>query len=867
MGKDVSSASFVRVLIYSESVALGEQCLVNCPIIVYILSIFKSVTMAPFDVPTGASLPHPTTTEAASAPAQVAALKAEGAIAQIRTAIQRYRTSRDTLRDSPSSSFHGLDESQVVQSTPGLKTDAETLDEIEEVLRNLETSAIFDLSLDENDQVDLPEVSYSSECSKSLQLTAFQSTETDNWQLQTRLPASVRTHPQDFEPFGHHLKDLKTFKNDLISATKLSRETKPLYKKVEVFLITWEENDDIKEEVEGEVDALTKLFGELNYHVTPFAIPNIDSQNELQFEVLNFLRAHKKDPPGETLLIVYYTGHGSIRDNACYWHPTAGAASGINRRDPSSRQTGPTVEWSKIQENFEHVNKQDVLFILDCCYAGSAAMHKGSGQSTKELLAACGSEEETEAGDGSFTLRLVGCMRRMVQTEKVFQVSWLYEALITVSQSPLCLHVNLNKSPLSIWLSSLATSNPTDLVEEYRQAQLAPQSPSGHLAPSSRESNQAASIFSGEQDISDQATQLSSIVPDVPFDWHYRVLLSIKLRNNILPTAQSWALEFPAGQVEGLEDVTFELLCPTKSTLLFVTMPVRQWLLLRDNPAYTFIDFVEKGNMLHSPVKDLQTSSKEISSINRTDSDKSTSTKDLADGDIVNYLLATMRDFFQKTQDEESQQKKAGKITRTFQIIASNFGIPSRLEADPRFGLVKAIVQSLDYKSDDQGEFESLRYGLRFDVLVEKIFESSRKSVKDAIHKATTKDKIESTITTEFDQLEKSVVNLSEKIFLEPKTVAQAHMRTKSNVGFKQPKFEAVPEDAEVMGTPVIGVGRTDTDMSKKAPKRTESMKDPTRTDSKPLTGFWSRRLSKDSAKMRADSRIESPLHSPRSTI
>lgn len=808
--------------------------------------------MAPSsDVPTGASLLDRTTTEAAGAPDQAAALKAEGAIAQIRTAIQRYRTSRDTLRESPSSSFHGLDESQVIQSIPGIKTDAETLDEIEEVLNNLVTNPVSDLSLDDNDQVDLPE-----------------STETDNWQLQTRLPASVRTHPQDFEPFGHHLKDLKTFKNDLISATKLSRETKPLYKKVEVFLITWEENDDIKEEVEGEVGALKKLFGELNYHVTPFAIPNIDSQNELQFEVLNFLRAHKKDPPGETLFIVYYTGHGSIRDNACYWHPTGGAASAINPRDPKSRQTGPTVEWSKIQENFEHVNKQDVLFILDCCYAGSAAMHKGSWQSTKELLAACGSEEETEAGEGSFTLRFVECMRRMVQIEKRgFQVSWLYEALITVSQSPLCLHVNLNKSPSSIWLNSLAKSNPTDLVEESRQAQLAPQSPSGHLAPSSRESNQEPSIFSGEHDISDQATQLSSIVPDVPFDWHYRVLLSVKLRNNILPTAQSWALEFPAGQVEGVEDVTFELLCPTKSQLLFVTMPVRQWLLLRDNPAYTFIDFVEKGNMLHFPVKDLQTSSTEISPVGRIDSDKSTSTKDLADGDIVNYLLATMRDFFQKAQDDQSRQKKAGKITRTFQIIASNFGVPSRLEADPRFGLVKHMVQSLDYKSDDQGEFESMRYGLRFDVLVEKIFESSRKSVKDAIHKATTKDGIESTITTEIDQLEKSVVSLSEKIFLEPKAAAQTHVRTRSNVGFKQPKFEAVPEDAEVMGTPVIGIGRTDTGMSKKAPKRTESMKNPTSPDARPSMGFWGRRLSKDSAKIKADSRTESPLHSPRTTI
>jgi hypothetical protein len=194
--------------------------------------------MAPsFDVPTGTPLPD-RTTKAFGASDQVTALKAEGAITQIRTAIQRYRTSRDTLRESPSSSFHGLDESQVIQSTPGLKTDAETLEEIEQVLRNLETSPIFDLSLDENTQIDFPEVSHSSECSQALQLTAFQSTESDDWQLQTRLPASVRTHPQDFEPFNHHINDLKIFKNDLISAAKLSKEVKASYKKVEVFLIT-----------------------------------------------------------------------------------------------------------------------------------------------------------------------------------------------------------------------------------------------------------------------------------------------------------------------------------------------------------------------------------------------------------------------------------------------------------------------------------------------------------------------------------------------------------------------------------------------------------------------------------------------------
>ena len=63
-------------------------------------------------------------------------------------------------------------------------------------------------------------------------------------------------------------------------------------------------------------------------------------------------------------------------------------------------------------------------------------------------------------------------------------------------------------------------------------------------------------------------------------------------------------------------------------------------------------------------------------------------------------------------------------------------------------------------------------------------------------------------------------------------------MRTRSNVGFKQPGFEAVPEDTEVMVNPVIGFGRTDASMSKKAPKGTGSMKNLTSSNARPSMGF-----------------------------
>jgi len=67
--------------------------------------------------------------------------------------------------------------------------------------------------------------------------------------------------------------------------------------------------------IESEVDAVSTLFRErLHYHVERYAIPNLQgrtkAQQELQFGISSFVR--KYDDPN-TLLIIYYNGHGS------YW--------------------------------------------------------------------------------------------------------------------------------------------------------------------------------------------------------------------------------------------------------------------------------------------------------------------------------------------------------------------------------------------------------------------------------------------------------------------------------------------------------------------------------------------------------------------
>lgn len=750
---------------------------------------------------------------------QAVSMEAEGLITRIRTAMSRYHTNRDAVEN------------------------AETLNEIENILGGPRMPSL-DLSEDGTTAVIVPETK------------PVNAAEEARWQLQTRLPISVRTHPTNFEPYEHHIEELQTFKDDLLLAKECSERKEANYSKVEVLLITWEKpypkpkRRDIHDDVEKEVAVFTKLLKEVNYNITPFEIPADDSHNELQGKVLDFLRGHKKDVPGDTLFIIYYNGHGSIKDEKCYWHQTAKTSS-------------PTVEWAQIQQNFERAS-QDVLFILDCCYAGSAALNKGSTY-TKELLAACGSAEQTLAGPQSFTVRIVKCFRALLKEEPIFPVSWLYDAMIKVSQDPVPIYTNLNRSYRTICLKSMADIPGKTLSTPH----LVPPPNPGIDNLSSVASSHTSSIFSGDQDMSDDATQLSIPEPDpvVPQRWQYKVLLSVKLRENIIPQAKDWCLSFPPGQVEGLDGVTIQSIYPTKSTLMLLTMPVRQWALLRDNPAYTFIDFVESNDVLHSHPGD-EDAIEIHNQVLRRNTDKTSSSKDSEQKDLVGYMLAAMHDFFQKVQSvEDNKQRKPGPIARTCQHIATKVGIPSRFESDPRFGLAKYIVQHLNIDRNDEGDFTSVSYDLHFNVLIEKLFESTRKNLKDTLYRNGKDGALEIAITTEFDDLKNEVVKMTKletekltvKGFEKPKSSLKSQARTTSIT--KHAKFDGIVlGNEEVACTPA---NTSDTMVRKESRTNSAKSKGPlgkTNSAGRPLMSLFERRFSKGSL------RTDSPLSSPRAS-
>ena len=115
----------------------------------------------------------------------------------------------------------------------------------------------------------------------------------------------------------------------------------------------------------------------------------------------------KKHDDRENLLIVYYGGHGvKTQSNDSIWAAT---------REPDS----PILNWSRLQTMVDgDTCEAEVLLLLDCCYAMTAAhlIRSSSMQSSetvvpqgsKEVFAACSIEDKTiGVSDLSFTSNLI----------------------------------------------------------------------------------------------------------------------------------------------------------------------------------------------------------------------------------------------------------------------------------------------------------------------------------------------------------------------------------------------------------------------------------------------------------------------------
>jgi hypothetical protein len=626
---------------------------------------------------------------------------------------------------------------------------------------------------------------------------------------------------------------------------------------------------------------LLELFREVNYTVTSVKILRDRRRGwyRLQRELSKFVEKYEDYPNDDVLFLVHYNGHGSIRNKKSYWHPTGFAAKPSDPSDRASEQNGPTIEYDDVRKIFDSVVNQDILFVLDCCFAGAASRSKGPSN-TKELLAACGSADRTPAAN-SFTSRFVNCFRAQLKADPVFQVGWLFGSITDISQKPTPLHVNLNKSPTSICLSSLAAPTLGELaLTGSGNDTLSPLSLD--IGSPSSPSTKALSIFSDDKSISD-ATRPTSAQPDgiQPDHWNYEVLITVKLLGDIFPRKRGWHFEFPSNQVQSVTAVKVRSMFSTKSTLLFVTMPIRCWVLLPDNPAYTFIDFVRSDDLLNPrslPEATPEPSPNNIQSAARTDSDKSNKPEE-----HLPHIIAAIKDFFENKHEIKEKPGPMRRITSKIGLHSSS----SRFEKDPRYGYVRHIMQQLVVIRNEQDE-SSVSYDLHFREEKKDLFERCKKHlIKEVLHNAGTNNTnvLENTVTAELDQLKREVLELVEVDKKRPKieprvptetataiAKSQTHSKHRSNASHIS-KHSAIPEDRELTGgskmerrpdsgSSTPGLPRTDSSLSMKKVTRADSMKSRhLGSDSSPLLSFLGRKLSRDSG-----GSIHNPSNSPRVT-
>lgn len=112
----------------------------------------------------------------------------------------------------------------------------------------------------------------------------------------------VQQHITDIHEF------LATVQDSINSAFPKTSRSK--YRAVHVLLLSWV-NDDLK--VEIEIQRLFRVFEELyGFGVAWWLIPSDDSHNELGDRLRSFTKQYAQE---DTLLIIYYGGHGYIDSN------------------------------------------------------------------------------------------------------------------------------------------------------------------------------------------------------------------------------------------------------------------------------------------------------------------------------------------------------------------------------------------------------------------------------------------------------------------------------------------------------------------------------------------------------------------------
>ena len=259
--------------------------------------------------------------------------------------------------------------------------------------------------------------------------------------------------------------------------------------------------------------------------------------------------------------------------------------------------------------------KPHVLLILDCCFAANAARDTTEG-SSKELLAACGRENQTlGVGMRSFTSVLIEELQSFQGA--AFTVAMLYARLITLRHT-------LAYTPIYAPLAEKGC-NSIVISPLPRTPSPSPQAPERPTGPSSN-----------------MGIAHHAIPSPVSLTESTRVLLAVSVAENVAHNVAQWVswLTTAAPWDVSKVDVRLECMYKSHSTLLLISVPTVGWSRLPESAAYRFIGFIKSGNLICE-----KTSSDPIAEMNQQPiSDNALSSKRPTDACIKENLIGEIAD-------------------------------------------------------------------------------------------------------------------------------------------------------------------------------------------------------------------------------
>ncbi|KAL8842271.1 MAG: hypothetical protein Q9170_000597 [Blastenia crenularia] len=353
------------------------------------------------------------------------------------------------------------------------------------------------------------------------------------------------------------VKSLQGFKDDLQEAIRdVFPSSNKLYERALFIIMKWDDLETDQYQFAETIGVMEKFFAKsYGYEVIDMVLktrqPAQDRRADAIGDISIMIKPYRKP---DDLIIFYYGGHALLSEK----HETLVTNS--------SRSFDQSLNLTAVLEATLNHHRQDVIYLIDGCYAGSAMLNTG-----KEVLASSAVEVPSTGLITGFTRQIVDILEE--QDRAPITVAHLHAKLLQVYRGPGNTRMGLDIMPVH---SELNRDQKGSLV-------IAPLNPHGSTRP---------------QTHLQQLMHTPLLHRDEP-----KVLISVHLSDlNSIPDLQTWIQWLLRSETPYIRkgEIAVESAYPTSSLLVMFMIPAAVHNTMRSHPAYQLIGYVAGDNVMAS---------------------------------------------------------------------------------------------------------------------------------------------------------------------------------------------------------------------------------------------------------------------------